>query len=695
MLPFATRYGSLRRWQSGRAWCSAWVETLESRTMLSPAGYTPSQIEHAYGYDKVSFDVDGVAVPGDGQGETVALFEVGYTPGLSQDLAVFDRAFDLRGLTSWPLGGAQPVGPFLRTIGFDGGDTIPADDSDQSEALLDVEWLHAIVPAANILIVEAAQSTDLAQADAFAASQPGVVVVSNSYSSFDYLESPDEVGDNHFFTTPPGHPGVTFVDSSGDTGAPSHPPDFSANVLSVGGTSMTLDAAGNYGSETGWAGSGGGLSLYERLPGYQFRAVPNGIQRRAVPDVAIVANKNTGVEVYNPAEGGWAIGGGTSLWAGIIAIADQGRAARGLGSLDGPTQTLPDLYRLPRRDFRTITIGNNGYRAHRGFNLVTGLGSPYVNRVVAGLVAATAVYRAPEVGQTLRPPASYFNTQPTILHATAGSAFNGIIATVRLPIPSGEAANVTATINWGDGTALNSTAIDLNPLGSRIFQIRTVSGSAGRKIFTNAGNYRIHATLTLSTGSVTRIARAIRVAPAPLTVSSQPLDARAGRLFEGTVATFTDAGALPEPTDPGATAAYSAKIGWGDGTSSAGDVAVRTNAPGFIVTGRHIYRTAGVKSVAVRAVEDLPRKERPISYVTRASVIVAKSLFRLEQARGRPRQRQRSDLAADQGTSRHRVSFGTIFFRPDAQLSMDARRAETPVRKKRAARRMRFETPAL
>jgi subtilase family serine protease len=144
--------------------------------MLSPVGYTPSQIEHAYGYDKVSFDVDGVAVPGDGRGETVALFEVGYTPGLSQDLAVFDRAFDLRDLTSWPLGGAQPVAPFLRTIGFDGGDTIPADESDQSEALLDVEWLHADAPAANILIVEAAQSTDLAQADAFAASQPGVVV---------------------------------------------------------------------------------------------------------------------------------------------------------------------------------------------------------------------------------------------------------------------------------------------------------------------------------------------------------------------------------------------------------------------------------------------------------------------------------------------------------------------------------------
>ena len=261
-----------------------WLGTLETRFLLAPIGYTPAQIVHAYGYDKVSFDVGGIAVPGDGRGETVALFEVGVTPGLSQDLAVFDRTFNLPDLTSWTSGNARPATPFLRTIGFDGGDSAPADPGDQGEALLDVEWLHAVAPAANILVVEAADASELPEADAFAASQPGVVVVSNSYSSDDYLESRDEVDDNHFFTTPAGHPGVTFLDSSGDTGAPSHPPDFSPNVLSVGGTSLTLNAAGNYGSETGWAGSGGGLSFYDSLPAYQLGAVPAGIRRRAVPD---------------------------------------------------------------------------------------------------------------------------------------------------------------------------------------------------------------------------------------------------------------------------------------------------------------------------------------------------------------------------------------------------------------------------
>ena len=148
-----------------------------------------------------------------------------------------------------------------------------------------------------------------------------------------------------------------------------HLPDVSANVLSVGGTSLTLDPAGNYGSETGWAGSGGGLSLYERLPGYQLRAVPKGVRRRAVPDVAIVANKYTGVQVYDLVHGGWTIGGGTSLaaplWAGVIAIADQGRAAAVLVRLMDRRRlcpiftAFPDVTSMPSPSETTV-IGHIG-----------------------------------------------------------------------------------------------------------------------------------------------------------------------------------------------------------------------------------------------------------------------------------------------------------------------------------------------
>src|SRR5205807_737888 len=106
---------------------------------------------------------------------------------------------------------------------------------------------------------------------------------------------------------------------------------------------------------------------------------------RASPDVAYDANPNTGFAVYDTyGQGGWLQVGGTSAsapqWAALIAIADQGRALAGLGSLDGFTQTLPKLYQLPAADFHDITSGSNGFAAGPGYDLVTGRGSPVANK---------------------------------------------------------------------------------------------------------------------------------------------------------------------------------------------------------------------------------------------------------------------------------------------------------------------------
>src|SRR5262249_27785088 len=72
---------------------------------------------------------------------------------------------------------------------------------------------------------------------------------------------------------------------------------------------------------------------------------------------------------------------GAPQWAALIAIADQGRALAGEGTLDGATQTLPTLYQLPSSDFHDITSGNNGYSAGTGYDLVTGRGTPLANMV--------------------------------------------------------------------------------------------------------------------------------------------------------------------------------------------------------------------------------------------------------------------------------------------------------------------------
>jgi subtilase family serine protease len=128
---------------------------------------------------------------------------------------------------------------------------------------------------------------------------------------------------------------VTFVASSGDSGTGVIWPAASPYVVSVGGTTLPLDGAGNLtGSETAWSGSGGGISAYEVEPGYQASfPIPANGGKRGIPDVSYDADPNTGVSVYDPTnhqgQKGWFDVGGTSApqWAARVILADQGRAA--------------------------------------------------------------------------------------------------------------------------------------------------------------------------------------------------------------------------------------------------------------------------------------------------------------------------------------------------------------------------------
>jgi hypothetical protein len=159
-------------------------------------------------------------------------------------------------------------------------------------------------------------------------------------------------------------------------------------VPGVGGTQLYVSSDGTYLDESAWSGSGGGYSKFQTEPSYQRTAQASGL--RTSPDVAWNAAVGSGVSVYSTmsdsGSGGWfSVGGtsaGTPAWAAIIAIADQGRAINGLGSLAGAQSVL---YSLPSSNFHDITVGRNGYSAGGGYDLVTGLGSPYVDRAVAAL----------------------------------------------------------------------------------------------------------------------------------------------------------------------------------------------------------------------------------------------------------------------------------------------------------------------
>lgn len=333
-------------------------------------GFQPSQIRKAYGIDQLSYN---------GAGQTIAIVDAYGSPTIQNDLATFDSQF---GLPAANLTIAYPNGQPSKT---DGGWAL--------ETSLDVEWAHALAPSANIMLVVAKSNStsNLVSAIDYATSH-GAQVVSNSWGGSEF--SSENTYDSHFQ-----HTGVVYAASAGDSGAGAEWPAASPYVLSVGGTSLKTDSAGNYSSESAWSSSGGAKSAYEARPAYQNNWTSVVGSQRGIPDIAWDADPNTGVAVYDSTadqgQKGWFEVGGTSVgspcWAALVALADQGRTAP-LSNSDVMTQ----LYNIAgttgssgyTTDYHDITSGSNGNPAVAGYDLVTGIGSPQVNNLIPALVSA-------------------------------------------------------------------------------------------------------------------------------------------------------------------------------------------------------------------------------------------------------------------------------------------------------------------
>lgn len=330
------------------------------------SGYSPTEMLRAYGFTRIA---------NQGAGQTVAIVDAYDDPNIEADLGVFNTQFSLPACTTGN-------GCFKKVYG---SGTVPTGDPGWGlEISLDVEWVHAIAPQANIVLVEAASNSlaDLMTAVDVAV-QNGASVVSMSFGGG---ESSSELStDSHFSV-----PFVTFVASSGDNGHGVEYPAASPYVVGVGGTTLTLNSDGVYVSETAWSGSGGGTSLYETLPAYQQGFV---YFRRGIPDVSYDADPNTGVPVYDSyQQTGWIQVGGTSMgspqWAALFAIVNSSRVAASKQVLNG---VLTNLYNLTQ-DLNDINSGTNGTcpvncKAKHGYDKVTGIGSPMANQLIPDLVA--------------------------------------------------------------------------------------------------------------------------------------------------------------------------------------------------------------------------------------------------------------------------------------------------------------------
>jgi len=247
------------------------VESLERRVLLSDSSIArnavmvasgqvapvssalaPAAIRNFYGVNSIE---------GNGAGQTIAIIEWDNDPDIASDLDTFDEQYGAG--SSGPTLYAQygPAASFLNVYAQEGTSDsfLPQDEDSElpedaalsggdSEISLDVEWAHALAPAAAIDVVEAADPSYVTDAINFGKTLPSVSVVSMSFS----------FSDGAFSASTLSQPGVTFVASTGDYGSYEPPFDFgpeSSNGLigtGFGGSSDSFEAipltsyAGNF-----------------------------------------------------------------------------------------------------------------------------------------------------------------------------------------------------------------------------------------------------------------------------------------------------------------------------------------------------------------------------------------------------------------------------------------------------------------
>lgn len=393
--------------------------------------YSPNQYQKAY--DMLPLYRQGLT----GKGKTILIVDSFGSPTIQNDLKVFDQQFSLPDPPSLKV--IQPAGavpPFDST------------NSDMvgwaEETTLDVEYAHAMAPGANIVLAETPVSEtegvtglpEMVQSENFAINHHMADVISQSFGATEatFPNARSILNLRSAYTNALAHR-VTVLASSGDAG----PTGFTDNlsdlfpfrvnswpssdplVTSIGGTQLHLDADGNrtapdnvwndtfdpnvVGDTPSPAASGGGRSAVFARPSYQRGVASETGRSRGTPDISMSAAVNGAAILYlsfvQPA--GFYLVGGTSeaspLFSGVVAVADQA-AHHDLGLLN------PTLYGLgDRRSSSGIddVVGGNttvqftntdlfpgthtvkGFRADRGYDLGTGLGTADGQRLVSQL----------------------------------------------------------------------------------------------------------------------------------------------------------------------------------------------------------------------------------------------------------------------------------------------------------------------
>lgn len=337
-------------------------------TTRGPVGLGPRQIQSAY-------KLAGLHA----NGRTVAVVDAYNDPKAESDLAAYRAAYGLAPCTT-----ANRC--FRKVNQYGAASPLPKGDYGWAEEIsLDLDAVSAACPDCHLLLVEANSPDDVPLMTAVdTAVRLGAVAVSNSYGGNE--DATILTSDKHL-----NHPGVAITASSGDSGYGVSWPASSRYVTAVGGTTLSAASNARGWTETVWAGTGSGCSVYEPKPSWQHDA---GCAKRTVGDVAAVADPASGLGVYTYnscsiaslcdtllslglAQGlnGWAQVGGTSLSSPLVASV-YALAGRSVTAGSYPYAHASSLY--------DVASGSNGScrvsylcTARAGYDGPTGLGTPH------------------------------------------------------------------------------------------------------------------------------------------------------------------------------------------------------------------------------------------------------------------------------------------------------------------------------
>ena len=354
---------------------------------------TPASLACLYGMGKAytgCAPINNSAYNAVGGTGAIAIVIAFHNPTVLTDLNYFSSYFGL----------PAPKFTLIKATSAIGGNCgrVPVNAGWSLESALDTQWVHAMAPAARIILVEACDNSYaqlmLAEQLASAALLPyNGGQVSNSWSSGEFsTESTD--WDGVFRSNWVAGKPISYFFSAGDAGLGAQYPSVSPWVVSVGGTTINRDPSTlAFVSESCWAGSGGGISAYETYstnfgsgtgPWTNYQYPLFGLTNRTTPDIALDADPASGAYVYYA--GNWYIVGGTSLSAPAIAgIVNNSNNRLGIAPSGGGYYTSAEnnllysqllTYREYRTNFYDITTGSNGAAAGVGWDACTGVGSP-------------------------------------------------------------------------------------------------------------------------------------------------------------------------------------------------------------------------------------------------------------------------------------------------------------------------------